>query len=227
MNIVLIDDDPFALLLLGQQLQHLGCTEVITCESARDALVLMEEQRGSIDLVFCDLQMPDVDGVEFVRHLARIGFRGGMVLVSGEETRILQTVQKLARAHNVDMIGAFSKPVATEQLSQVLAKAAARGSAAVRVARPVRTPDELRTAIAKGELVNHYQPKVDLATGAVIGAETLVRWQHPTAGLVFPDEFIAMAEEHGLIDALTCHVLTAARLRHDSGGTPASIFRYR
>ena len=171
--------------------------------------------------MFCDLQMPDIDGVEFVRHLARLGYRGGLVLVSGEDGRILQTVRKLAAAHGIHMLAALAKPVSPEQLRQVLAANASRRAAVPRAARPLQAPEELRRAIAGGELVNHYQPKVELATGALVGVEALVRWQHPRAGLVFPDQFIAVAEEHGLIDALTHAVLTAAlhqaRLWKDAG----------
>ncbi|WP_240538340.1 EAL domain-containing protein [Rhodoferax sp. PAMC 29310] len=70
--------------------------------------------------------------------------------------------------------------------------------------------DELRAAIANGELVNYYQPKVVVATGEVVGVETLVRWRHPQDGMVFPDQFIGVAEAHGLIDVLTRVVLTGA-----------------
>ena len=68
----------------------------------------------------------------------------------------------------------------------------------------------MRAAIENGELVNYYQPKVAVATGEVAGVETLVRWRHPVDGLVFPDQFISVAEASGLIDALTQVVFTAA-----------------
>jgi len=69
---------------------------------------------------------------------------------------------------------------------------------------------ELRRALEGRELIVHYQPKVELATGRVIGAEALVRWQHPRHGLVLPDKFVPVAEQTGLIDALSRYVLTAA-----------------
>lgn len=69
--------------------------------------------------------------------------------------------------------------------------------------------DELRTAIANQELVVYYQPQIELATGKLSGAEALVRWAHPDRGLVFPDEFLPLAEQHGLITALTTFVLEA------------------
>ena len=221
MKTLLIDDDPFALKLLVRQLAQLGHTQVTLCESGAQAVAVMETQAQSISLVFCDLQMPGMDGVEVVRHLARIGYRGGLVLVSGEDGRILQTAQKLAQAHDMRMLGAFAKPVSSEQLRQVLASYTAPGATTPRAAHHVFAPDEIKRAIEGGELVNHYQPKVDMSTGALIGVEALVRWQHPQAGLVFPGQFIATAEQHELIDALTRAVLTAAlrqtRRWHDAG----------
>jgi len=70
--------------------------------------------------------------------------------------------------------------------------------------------NELRQAIQAGQLCLHYQPKVDARSGLLVGAEALVRWQHPERGLLPPGHFIAMAEESGLIEPLTDWVLNAA-----------------
>lgn len=70
--------------------------------------------------------------------------------------------------------------------------------------------NDLRAGIGRDELVLHYQPKIDLTTDRISGVEALVRWQHPQRGLLFPDDFLPLAEQAGLIKPLTDWVLHAA-----------------
>jgi diguanylate cyclase (GGDEF)-like protein len=74
----------------------------------------------------------------------------------------------------------------------------------------LQTVEELRTALTTGQLVMYYQPKIDLDTGDVHSVEALVRWNHPTRGLLCPDAFLALVEEFGLMPSLTQVVLEMA-----------------
>ncbi|WP_229458716.1 putative bifunctional diguanylate cyclase/phosphodiesterase [Massilia glaciei] len=69
---------------------------------------------------------------------------------------------------------------------------------------------ELRRAVERGQFVLHYQPQVDLRSGRIVGAEALVRWQHPERGLIYPGSFIGIAEDCGLIEPLGAWVMHEA-----------------
>ena len=221
MRVLIVDDDTFICRLLGRQLKALGLDDVIACDRARAAVDQLEQGPTEVDLILCDLQMPEMDGIEFIRHLVRLGYRGALVLVSGEDERILQSAERLAQAHRLRVLGTLFKPVSSEQLQKLLEQTVA--SAATPLDSEVRSyaAEELERGIAAGQLVNHYQPKVDFHTARVIGVESLVRWQHPQDGLVFPDRFIELAEDSGQIEALMRAVLRNAlrdaRQWHDAG----------
>ncbi len=206
MNILLIDDEVFARKLLLHQLASLGFRDVTAVAGGADALALIAGG-GRFDLILTDLQMPSMDGVEFVRALTQTNYGGELVLVSGEDRRILQTAEQLARVHGLRVLGQLKKPVEPEALAKVLALHVETVISRPRTEHKTYGPKELRQAIDAGELVCHCQPQVSLPTGALTGVEILVRWQHPGDGLVLPDGFIAVAEEHGLIDDLTQKVL--------------------
>jgi EAL domain-containing protein (putative c-di-GMP-specific phosphodiesterase class I)/FixJ family two-component response regulator len=220
-NILIVDDEAFQIQLLSSQLAILEIDAVRACNSGKEALNLLQEPGLGEQLIFLDLNMPGMDGVEFIRRLVDLTYSGALVLVSGEDQRILETAEHLARAHRLRVLGYLSKPVQTEELKTLLALWRQGSPKAPHKVTKHYGAEEVRSAIAQGELVNYYQPKVDVASGALVGVETLVRWQHPTDGLVFPDTFIGVAEDNCLIDDLTRVVLTQAllkaRLWHDAG----------
>jgi EAL domain-containing protein (putative c-di-GMP-specific phosphodiesterase class I)/FixJ family two-component response regulator len=209
-RVLLLDDELFMLKLLGRMLANLGFTQVTSCDNGRAALTSFDSPNNPPHLILLDLNMPKMDGVEFVRHLVERLYSGSLILISGEDERMLQAAVKLVRAHKIQVLGHLRKPAKPEALSALLDKWTPFSPAPSGAAKKIYDADALRAAIDNGELVNYYQPKVAVATGEVVGVETLVRWRHPQDGMVFPDEFIGVAEAHGLIDDLTRVVLTGA-----------------
>lgn len=220
-RILVLDDDPVMLELLGRMLSNLGLTDVTAFDNGRHALKWLDEPAHGADLILLDLNMPEMDGVEFLRKLVERRYAGSVILASGEDGQVMQSAETLVRAHQIIALGHLRKPVQPDALAAMIDRWRPRVRRAARGAAKIYTADELRRAIANRELFNVYQPKVTVATGKVVGVETLVRWRHPSDGLVYPDQFIGVAEEHGLIDDLTQLVigeaLAQARLWLDAG----------
>lgn len=209
-KILILDDDPFMLKLLAHMLANQGFTSVVCCDNGHDALLQVDNEATRPDLILLDLNMPGMDGIEFVRYLVERQFSGSLILVSGEDERMLRTAERLVQAHHLHMLGYLQKPVKADTLLTMLTQWAPPAPAKPFKARKIYSAEEIRTAIEQDALINYYQPKVSVSSGAVIGVETLVRWRHPVDGLVFPDQFIGVAEEHGLINDLTRLVLSKA-----------------
>lgn len=210
LNILVLDDEPFMLKLLAHMLANQGFTLVTTCDNGRAALESFDSPNTPPDLILLDLNMPEMDGVEFMRHLVKRGYTGSLILVSGEDERILQSAEKLVLAHRLTMLGHLGKPAKPKELAALIGKWAIPSHDKPRAAKKIYGAEEVHSAIINGELVNYYQPKVAVATGEVVGVETLVRWRHPVDGMVFPDQFISVAEAHNLIDELTRAVIAGA-----------------
>jgi EAL domain-containing protein (putative c-di-GMP-specific phosphodiesterase class I)/FixJ family two-component response regulator len=214
-RILLLDDDQFMLKLLTRQLAHLGYKQVHAFDTGERALAQLSGSKTPYDLIFLDINMPGMDGIEFIRQLVQCQYSGSVVLVSGEASRILESVEKLIEAHQLTTLGHLQKPVQVAALAGLISKLKPNLGPSLRTGKTQHSysAEQLRAAIDNGELVNHYQPKVSLSTNEVVGVETLVRWQHPSDGLIFPDQFIGLAAESGLLTQVTRVVLAAAMLQ--------------
>ena len=204
LKLLVVDDDDFILSLSTRILERVGCRNVTTVNNGKRAIDKLTASDSHFDVVITDLNMPEMDGVELLRHIAGSNYSGGIILLSGEDQRILETAYELARSHNLNVIGTIHKPLQPALLKELLEAS----YSSIRKSRPdtpryTVTADELRSGINGRELQLFYQPKVDVRTGNVSGLEALARWEHPERGILGPDTFIPVAEKAGLIDDLT------------------------
>lgn len=162
------------------------------------------------NVVFMDLQMPHIDGVELLRFLARNDSAAAIILISGMDKSVVETTESLGLSLGLNMAGSLPKPIDINDAKSILERQF--GPFKKKENNDVRiSADELSEAIDQNQLVVHYQPKVQLQTGKLIGIEVLVRWQHPIHGLLYPDAFISVAEGSiELIGRLTDFVLNTA-----------------
>ncbi|MCH8106418.1 MAG: EAL domain-containing protein [Proteobacteria bacterium] len=212
-NVLIVDDDYIMHRMTTLMLNDLGIKNVFSALSGSIALDIIDEQANEIDLVICDLNMPEMDGVELVRHLAERQFEGAMIFASGEDIRIMRTVEKLAAEHDLHVLGSLEKPVTLAKLGKLLESFDQIQSDGTVLQVMQCNLDELREAIANEDIGVYFQPKVDLITRAVVGVEALARWHHPDKGMIGPNAFIPMAEENNLIVDLT-RVVSIAAIRH-------------
>ena len=209
-RILLLDDDRFMLTMQSRMLRSMGYLMIGTAGSSESALAMLHDEPLAVDVIVCDLNMPGIDGIEFLQRLSATPYRGGVILLSGEGMRIMHTVQKLLGPGRLVILGALEKPAGRAALRALLNRWTPSAQAAQEPAARSFEPSELHAANRERQWVLHYQPQVILDTGAWSGVEALVRWNHPQHGLVYPDAFVGTAEDCGAIDALTQWVLHEA-----------------
>lgn len=163
--------------------------------------------------IVLDLIMPEMDGVEIMRHLAKRKIDAQIVILSGVGSRVLDAARRTASEKGLRIAGVLSKPIRPASL-QAFFKEQLVGDAnpfANNHLRPVSngriSEKELREGIRKKQFYLVYQPKISCATGAVTGFEALVRWRHPERGTVMPDDFIPLAERLNLIESITLQIM--------------------
>jgi len=202
-RLLLVDDDYIMHRVTTVILNDLGVSGVMNAMSGSEALDYLDRESGDIDVIICDLNMPGMDGVELIRHLARKAYSGALILTSGEDIRILKTVEKLAIEHELQVLGVLEKPVSPVKLGELLDSLDQIRSEGTMMLVDAFGVDELERAISDDQLDTFFQPKIDIESGNVVGVEALARWNHSAMGLIRPDSFITMAEENDLITPLT------------------------
>lgn len=225
MKIWVVDDDAFVAELLRRQLAALGFEDVQVFVESPAALTALAPDPSQAALIFLDLKMPCMDGIQFIHELGRLGYTGRLALVSAQEERILQAASRAAVTQGLLKPALIEKPITQARLREFLDSA--RPSPEPEASQsPDFTSAELQGAVANGEMVVVYQPKVMFVTGALVGVEALVRWQHPRLGLIMPGHFIAALERLGGIDELFWAVLRMAldqRRRWSEHGLDLSV----
>lgn len=215
LHLLVAEDNDFQRKTLVRMLRTLGVTSISEAGDGKAALDIFAAADPPIDIIISDLEMPGMDGMEFMRHLGQADRPVSVVLSSALDEALISSVELMTRAYGITVLGALSKPVTLDRLRGLVETFAPPRSKVPGQAAPQIPIDEMRRGLAAGEFEPFFQPKVNLADGTVVGMEALARWRHPRMGLVAPSAFIPPMESAGLIDDLTWRMLenSAARCR--------------
>lgn len=209
-NILVVDDDPMMRGILESYFTYEHNATVAVAENGVRALTVLTDNPDKFELILCDLNMPEMDGVQFLRHINELGYDGQLAVISGEDTSVLNVTRDIASFYSFDLIGVLSKPLDTQKLAQLAAAALPHAPRAKTAEHFQATPQKIQDAIAQQQIVPYYQPKIDIHTGIVTGAEALARWLDPDAGLIQPSQFIDAAQATGQMRMLSATLLHQA-----------------
>lgn len=149
-------------------------------------------------VIVLDLSLGDSDAIEVLRILSDRRFQGDVLLISGHDDTTMTEVLRIGQRRGVNMLEPLHKPFRVDQLRERLAE--------VRRDVPARFDASLEAGLRNNWLELWYQPKIDLRSRLVCGAEALVRLRHPVHGVVQPDRFLP-APGDALYRALTDYIV--------------------
>ena len=196
---LVVDDDPVIRQYLREVIERLGY-EVST---ASDGETFQRSYQASEpDVILLDLIMPGTDGADLLKFLAASRCEIPIVLMSGLDDRALRAANRLGKTHGLRMFSGLEKPIDRARLEEVLTRT---GLERCRLAE-----QNLMEAIDRGELRLYYQPQVNAADGRLLGAEALLRWQHPEYGVLLPGYFLQLAKDPEVIRSMTRWVCSTA-----------------
>lgn len=212
LRFLVVEDHAFQRWAIGNQLEQLGAKEVVSAADGRAALAMLREISNPVDIVISDLDMPEMDGMELIRHLGERGGSPAIILASGLDRALVASVAAMAREYGVSLLGAIEKPVTAKNLLPLIEQhvlAPQRANLATGSARAF-TLEEVLAGLRGGRIEPYFQPKVDMRSGRVRGAEALARWHHPTEGVVGAISFVPLLERSGNIATFTAMMVKDA-----------------
>ena len=198
-NAFVVDDEEGICKVITMTLASMGI-ETDKFHNAKDAVAALDTQLPAI--IFLDVALEGSDAIDVIRGLGERGYGGLVQLMSGSNIQLLEDVAQVGARHGLNMRPPLQKPFRAEAIRNAVSGLHLdRQSSSANVT--------LEDAIANNWLELWYQPKIDLRTSTLAGAEGLVRCRHPVHGMLAPGSFLPGGSESAHA-ALTEHVITTA-----------------
>jgi EAL domain-containing protein (putative c-di-GMP-specific phosphodiesterase class I) len=214
LSVMVVEDHDFQRQVALRLLDQAGFGTTLEAADGRSALALLGERKHPVDIVLVDLDLPRMDGIEFIGHVAREQLANAVVVLTALDPALLNTVRIMARASGMRVLGTVEKPLTHAKLLTTLDLYFTADLLDDEAPAPEINDGLLAEALANDAFEAWFQPQVAIDNGFVTGVEALARWSL-NGHAISPVRFIPELERAGLIDALTERILAQACRWHN------------
>ncbi|WP_340647497.1 EAL domain-containing response regulator [Phenylobacterium sp.] len=223
LSFLVAEDHEFQRSMMVQMLEDLGAKAVHEAEDGRSALEITHELAHPFDIIVTDIDMPGLDGMSFIRRLGEANVGASLIVTSGLDRSLLDTIETMSAAYGMRLLGTVEKPPTPERFAELIALhwRAKPNSERTRIGEDIFSLEQVLAGLHAEEFEPFYQPKIDLKSRRVKGCEALARWRHPHSGVILPHSFLTLLEDNGYISELTWIMLAQSardcRIWRESG----------
>lgn len=208
-RVLILDDEPEITRIIASSLNFM---QLSVKQEIHDPEQLNDLPLSQFDVIFLDLMMPKMDGIEVIRLLSEKAPQIQVVLMSGMDINVLNTAKELARESCLSVLGHLNKPFRPKQVIEII-QLYSEYKQSQHEKNPLNalpfTLAQLRSALENNNLQLYYQPQLNLSSHTLIGFEALARLEID-GQIIYPDQFIPLAENNQLIQTLTKQVIRKA-----------------
>ncbi len=209
MNILIVEDDRLQATNLKILLNRLFEGTITIVHRGTEVTTICETH--PVDLMFCDIDLPDINGVNLLSNLAESARPKGVVILSAMSQDVVEITYNMCLSAGYGFVRALTKPISHQQLNQIFNEFKQYTLEEQVVSLPILMGrDEISTAFEQGWFLNYYQPQYSAKDNRLIGVEALVRCRHPQHGIIAPAQFITEIQARNELDKLFWIVLENA-----------------
>ena len=168
-------------------------------------------QLSGNEIIFLDLYMPNINGIELIRHLAGLQCSpASVVLMSGADASILKSAHELAAELGLNIAGSIRKPVPLDDLVSLIKLSSQKSIYTNNNHEHLPSLIDLELSLKNKTIEAYFQPQYNCFDNTLVGFESLARWNHEKFGYITPQIFVSMAEYNNMIYELDCYILEYA-----------------
>lgn len=204
LRVLVLDDELPSRRITSEMLAKLGVRVVFQASGKEKAMSLVRGANG-VDVVICNLNNRRVEYVDFMLSAGKERLINAVVVYAPQEPQLLRALESVRNFLSIKLVDILTTDTKSDDLGSILRDYNKRKTQSLHAASDspsLPSEGEVREALVLKEFKAWFQPKFDLRTGALAGVEALVRWEHPSRGLLLPREFLSAVLAYDLIDEM-------------------------